>query len=209
MAASADLSKKARELVRAGKYFYKRGWVPATSGNFSARLDEVRMAITVSSRHKGHLNEKDIMVADLQGNSLTKGKKPSAEALLHAILYRRDPAIGAVLHTHSVNATVLSLLCQERLRLTDYEVLKAFSGIDTHQCEVTVPIFPNDQDIARLADRVDRYLDIHVGIPGYLIAGHGFYTWGASVNDARRHIEAFEFLFECEVLMQRIGKINE
>ena len=44
------------------------------------------------------------------------------------------------------------------------------------------------------------YPDAH----GYLIAGHGFYTWGYSVEDAIRHIEAFEFLFECEMLLRRL-----
>jgi methylthioribulose-1-phosphate dehydratase len=196
---------QARALIRAGRFFFERGWVPATSGNFSARLADQRIAITVSGRHKGVLDEDGIMVVDLDGRPLSEGKRPSAETWLHVSLYRRDPAVGAVLHTHSVNATVLSRLSPGKLRLRDYEVLKAFPGIDTHECEVAVPVFPNDQDIPRLAEVVTRYLDVHPETQGYLIAGHGFYTWGRSVEDACRHIEAFEFLFECEVLMRRLA----
>ena len=205
-----DFPKKARELIRVGRFLFERGWVPATSGNFSARLDASHAAITVSGRHKGHLDEDGIMVVDMEAAAVSKGKKPSAETLLHTSLYRRDPAIGAVLHTHSANATVLSVLSQGQggawgaLRLRDYEVLKAFPGIDTHDCEVAVPVFPNDQDIARLAVSVGGYLDRYPDARGYLIAGHGFYTWGRTVEDASRHIEAFEFLFECEVLMRRL-----
>lgn len=179
--------------------------MPATSGNFSARLDDDRLAITVSGRHKGRLGEADIMLVDGQGQSLSAGRKPSAETLLHTLLYRRDPDIRAVLHTHSVNATVLSKTGRTELRLRDYEVQKAFPGIDSHDCEITVPIIPNDQDMERLADRVVELLD-RQPIPGYLIAGHGLYTWGNSVDDACRHIEAFEFLFECEVLTRRLGQ---
>jgi methylthioribulose-1-phosphate dehydratase len=109
-----------------------------------------------------------------------------------------------VLHTHSVNATVLSLLTEGGLRLRDYELLKAFPAIDTHENELAVPVFPNDQDIGRLAASVASYLDLHPETQGYLIAGHGCYTWGSRVEDARRHLEAFEFLFECEVLLRRL-----
>lgn len=199
-----DFPKKARELIQTGRFLFERGWVPATSGNFSARLDQTHAAITVSGRHKGLLDEESIMVVDMEGRAVSEGKRPSAETLLHTLLYRRDPAIGAVLHTHSVNATVLSMLTDGELRLRDYELLKAFPGIDTHETELVVPVFSNDQDIARLAASVEGYLDLHPGTRGYLIAGHGCHIWGSTVEDARRHVEAFEFLFECEVLMRRL-----
>ncbi|MDQ2696348.1 MAG: methylthioribulose 1-phosphate dehydratase [Pseudomonadota bacterium] len=200
-----DLHQKAWELIRVGRFFFRSGWVPATSGNFSARLDSGDVAITVSGRHKGDLTERDIMVVNLDGQPLTD-QKPSAETLLHTRLYRRNPDAGAVLHTHSANATVLSRLHRDALRLVDYEVLKALPGVASHQETITVPIFANDQDIRRLAGAVEAYLDSHPPVYGYLIAGHGFYTWGRTVADARRHVEAFEFLFQCEMLLQRISQ---
>ncbi|HXH03225.1 MAG TPA: methylthioribulose 1-phosphate dehydratase [Candidatus Competibacteraceae bacterium] len=199
------VSTQAQALIAAGRFFFERGWVPATSGNFSARLDADTALITVSGRHKGRLDEDSFLRVDLQGRPL-EARKPSAETLLHTLMYRREPAIGAVLHTHSVNSTVLSRLHREYLELNDYEVLKAFPGIDTHASTVRLPIFANDQDIARLSGEVERYLDRRPDTPGYLIAGHGLYTWGASVDDAMRHVEALEFLFECETLTRRMGQ---
>lgn len=192
-------------LIEAGREFARRGWVPATAGNFSARVDEKTLAITVSGRHKGELRPEDVMLADLHGVSLTEGKRSSAETGLHTQLYRRDPHIGAVLHVHSANATVLSRIYKGALRLRDYEVLKAFPGVDTHEACVDVPIFPNDQDIERLAARIDAYMDAHGPLIAYMIEGHGCYTWGRTLADARRHVEALEFLLECEVLMKRMG----
>ena len=61
-----------------------------------------------------------------------------------------------------------------------------------------IPIFPNDQDIDRLAARVDDWLDQHGDTHGYIIASHGFYTWGATVAAALRQVEALEFLFDIE-----------
>lgn len=194
----------AHDLLEAGRYIDGRGWVPATSGNFSARLDAERIAITVSGRHKGRLTADDFMVVDLAGNPLTTGKRPSAETLLHTQLYAHDPAIGAVLHTHSRNATVLSRrLGSDDLVLEGYELLKAFPGVTTHEIRVTVPVYPNEQDIPRLAGQVQAELDSGEPLYGYLIAGHGLYTWGATVEETLRHIEAFEFLFECELEERR------
>ena len=172
--------------------------MPATSGNFSVRLPDGRLVLTVSGRHKGKLTPDDLLLADADGRSLD-GRRPSAETQLHVQVYRRFPGARCVLHPHTVNATLLSRLHAGRLVLQDYELLKAFSGVDSHDCAVTVPIFPNDQDIDRLAQVVDAYMARHAAVHGYLIAGHGFYTWGSSVEDALRHVEAFEFLFDCEM----------
>ncbi len=191
-------------LAEAGRTLHARGWVPATSGNFSSRVSDGEIAITVSGRHKGELTRDDILRADLQGKSLDPGRRPSAETLLHCQLYRRFHDVGAVFHTHSMNATLVSRLHGEGLVLEDYELLKAFDGITTHEQRMTVPVFPNDQDMTRLADRVDRYMDHHPPVHGYLIAGHGLYTWGRDIRDVLRHVEAFEFLFACEIKLLEI-----
>ncbi|UHD17213.1 methylthioribulose 1-phosphate dehydratase [Thiocapsa bogorovii] len=198
--------QRAAELIDVGHFCFSRGWLPATSGNLSARLDKRRIAITVSGRHKGELDASGIMAMDLGGGILTAGCRPSAETELHLMLYRRDPAIGAVLHTHSVNATVLSRLAGDALMLSDYEVLKALPGIETHKTRLALPVFPNDQDIGRLALEVEQALERTPDLSGYLIAGHGLYTWGSNVAEARRRIEAFEFLLECETLTRSMSR---
>ena len=200
------LDDLAAALIDVGRQVSARGWVPATSGNFSARLDEDRIAITVSGTHKGHLNAGDIMLVDEDGESLD-GKRPSAETLLHTWLYQWRPDIRAVLHTHSMRSTVLSRIADGEILLDGLEVLKAFEGVDTHETEIVIPVFPNDQDIACLAEQVGEYLLQHPDVPGYLIAGHGLYTWGNSISSALRHLEAFEFLFDCALEMRRLNQL--
>ncbi|WP_095107283.1 methylthioribulose 1-phosphate dehydratase [Pseudomonas sp. Irchel 3E20] len=190
----------ARQIIDAGRFLYGRGWSPATSSNYSTRLGAEQALLTVSGKHKGQLGPDDVLATDLAGNSLEPGKKPSAETLLHTQLYAWRADIGAVLHTHSVNATVLSRVTAGAfIEFEDYELQKAFSGISTHESRVRVPIFDNDQDIVRLAAQVQPWLDAHPECVGYLIRGHGLYTWGPQMSDALRQIEAFEFLFECEL----------
>ncbi len=202
---TATREQLSRAIIDAGRFLYGRGWSPATSSNYSARLTSAEALLTVSGKHKGELGMDDLLAVDMAGQSLEEGKKPSAETLLHTQLYRWKPEIGAVLHTHSVNATVLSrITLSDSLVFADYELQKAFTGISTHESQVEVPIFDNDQDIARLAARVQPWLEEHPDCVGYLIRGHGLYTWGAQMSDALRQIEAFEFLFECELKVRAL-----
>lgn len=199
---SAQAPALAEALAATGRSFDRRGWVPATGGNFSARLSPERVLITVSGVHKGELKPEDFAVADLHGAALTPGRKLSYETGLHTQLYRSDPAIGAVLHVHSVANTVLSRR-GDRLRLQGYELLKMLPGISEPETEVEVPVFENDQDIGRLSQRVDAHMK-RQPLPGaYLISGHGLYAWGATIGQARHRVEALEFMFECELQNQR------
>lgn len=197
------LRELAGELVLSTRELAALGWTPATSGNFSHRLDRDHAAITVSGRDKGRLTQADIMVVDLDGHAVGSSHRPSAETLLHTRLYRRLPEIGCVLHTHSRAQTVASRLYagSGHVRLEGYELLKAFHGNNTHEAAIDLPVLPNTQDMPALAAQVDALLDRQC-LWGYLIDGHGLYAWGRDLSEARRHLEAFEFLLGCELDMR-------
>jgi len=198
--AAGSIITNVRELAAAG-------WTPATSSNFSQRLDERHAAITVSGRDKGKLTEDDIMVVDFDGKAVGTDHRPSAETLLHTQLYKRYPDVGCVLHTHSQNQTIASRLFAGRgyMRLEGYELLKAFRGNETHEAELLVPVLPNSQDMHTLAAQVDCLLEERP-MWGYLIDGHGLYAWGRDMAEARRHLEAFEFLFGCELELRKLQR---
>lgn len=195
-------------IIRAGRFAAERDWVPATSGNFSVRVDAARIAVTKSACDKGALSPGDVMSLAL-AESLPPGV--SAEAPLHVALYMRSPEIGAIFHVHSPNAALYSRLHGGRASVTlrGWELQKAFAGIASHETPVEVPIFANDQDTKGLAKRIDEVLSEPVAsgtrAPGYLLAGHGLYAWGASPSDALRHLEAFDALFALELEMMRMS----
>jgi methylthioribulose-1-phosphate dehydratase len=199
----------AAAIAEVGRDLYGRGWLPATSGNLSVRLDADSCAVTVSSRHKGRLAVADVMRVDLAGRALSPGR-PSAETLLHTALYGRSEAIGAVLHTHGPASTVVGLRHPGRTELVveGYELLKAFAGIETHATRLAFPIFDNTQDIAALAGEVGARLD-RAPPPcyGYLIRGHGTYVWGRDLDEAGRHLEALEYLAACELALAGPGAV--
>ncbi|HBF07446.1 MAG TPA: methylthioribulose 1-phosphate dehydratase [Gammaproteobacteria bacterium] len=183
--------------------YYLRGWTPATSSNFSIRNNRDVVQITRSGRHKGRLNPQDFMRLKHTGEAIDEGK-PSAETGLHLMLYQYDTEIKAVLHTHSPKATVLSMIEKsDSIEFTDYEILKAFPGVAGHETTLSLPVYDNSQDIPALVKQIEPILP-QLQIPGFLIRGHGIYTWGNSLADADRHLEALEYLLECEIIRRQI-----
>ena len=198
-----------RGLIEAGRDFWRRGWSLGTSSNYSVIVgrDPLTLLLTGSGFDKGRLEPDQFVLVDDEGRSLHPGyPKPSAETLLHVVLARSVGA-GAVLHTHSVLGTVLSErhLAEGKLTISGYEMLKGLEGVTTHDTSIDVEIFANTQDIAALAKEVEaRLLDPDRPLRrGFLIAGHGLYTWAADLAGARRQVEVFEFLFEV-VTQQRL-----
>ncbi|HEX5488787.1 MAG TPA: methylthioribulose 1-phosphate dehydratase [Rhodanobacteraceae bacterium] len=195
------------EIARIGTELAARGWTPATSSNFSMRIDEETIAVTVSGRDKRVLSADDVMAVDLGGQPVGRGGRPSAETNLHLQIYRRCPGTGAVLHTHSRNQTVASRLFAHEgaIALEGWELQKALTGYTSHDSRLDVPVFPNSQDMADIEQDVAAWLDVGKPLYAYLIEGHGLYTWGRDMPEARRHLEALEFLLACELDLKRLG----
>jgi methylthioribulose-1-phosphate dehydratase len=197
---SADaIADTARELATLG-------WTPATSSNFSMRIDADHAAITISGRHKGRLGRDDIMLIDMHGHAVGTDARPSAETALHTQIYRRWPDMWAVLHTHSRTQSVASRLFANDgvIRLQGWELQKAITGFTSHDSVLEIPVFPNTQHMPELVARVDTWLDAGKPLHAYLIDGHGIYTWGRDMAETHRHLEALEFLLGCELDLKKL-----
>jgi methylthioribulose-1-phosphate dehydratase len=173
------------------------------------RVDSSHAAVTISGRDKGRLGVDDIMIVDLDGKPVGTTTRPSAETALHTQIYRRFADAGAVLHTHSRAQTVASRQNARRgvVRFEGWELQKAIAGFTTHESVLDLPVFPNTQEMDVLVRRVDAWIDAGKPLHGYLIDGHGIYTWGRDMPETRRHLEAFEFLLNCELDLLRLGGI--
>ncbi|MGH8016315.1 MAG: methylthioribulose 1-phosphate dehydratase [Candidatus Zixiibacteriota bacterium] len=187
------------ELMSVIKRITARGWCPATAGNFSVLLDRspIRMLITPSGVDKNLISEADLLEVNEQVEVLSGNGNPTAEGLIHAAVYKTRDA-KSVLHIHTVANTVLSEKhCKQGyLKISGYEILKAFPGVTTHEHTERIPIFSNSQDMNVLSNEILEKLNKDKNIKAVLLAGHGIYTWGSSPQTAYQHLEAFEFLFE-------------
>lgn len=195
-----QLNPNAIALCALGRWIANRHWVPATGGNFSIRSGDHSALVTASGKDKGELSPQDLLPVSWQDGSLSCPGTPSAETALHAQLYQLDPAIKAVLHTHSVQATVFSRLFNEqRYVFHGYEMQKAISGNSSHDAPCPLALFDNTQDIPVLAAQVAQRWQQQPLNWGLLVRGHGLYVWGRSLDEAKRHLEGWEFLINCEL----------
>ena len=197
---------EAEALCETARWCAVKGWVPATSGNFSVRERGAgRIWISRSGLDKGRMTPADLLELDLEGKVLSGTAsggiaKPSAETALHVVIYRDRPEANAILHVHTVWNTLIGARCvgEGQVRITGYELLKAMDGVDTHEHREVVPVLANSQEYSVLSTQLEECLGSNPSAHGVLLSGHGLYTWGKSVEDAKRHLEALEFLFEVE-----------
>jgi methylthioribulose-1-phosphate dehydratase len=197
--ATDSLQAAAESLCATARWCYAQGWVPATSGNFSVRVNG-RILITASGLDKGTLTPAELLEVNAKGGILSGEGKPSAETGLHVVLYGARPDAGAILHVHTVWNTLISARFAPRgyVPIKGYELLKGLAGVTTHAHIERVPILENSQNYGDLAEQLASALDANPQAHGVLLSRHGLYTWGQSVAEARRHLEALEFLFEVE-----------
>jgi methylthioribulose-1-phosphate dehydratase len=188
-------------LIEAANGFYTKNWMPGTSGNLSIRTsganEPLNFVITASGKDKGALTPSDFVIVGVDGAPIEDTEhKSSAETLLHAAVYQKIKEARAVYHVHTVQAALLSnygLTDGESIRFRGLEMLKGL-GLDTHDTEVELPVLENSQDMLTLSQQLPHR--IHRKVPGFLLKGHGLYTWGASPFHAKRHIEIWQYLFE-------------
>ena len=181
------------------RWCYARGWAPATSGNFSVRSG-AHILITPTGLDKGTLTPADLLEIDLEGRAIGGHGKPSAETGLHTVIYRDRHEARAILHVHSIWNTILSghFAGKGYVSLEGYELLKGLAAVSSHTHRERVPIIGNSQNYDELSAHLAATLQDHQQAHGVLLSRHGLYTWGGAVAEARRHLEALEFLFEVE-----------
>ena len=159
-----DFKMVAEQLVQTARWASRMGWAPATSTNYSVRLPDdaapAYCAITSSGVDKGTIEVEHILAVDQHGRPIDADRlKPSAETpSICCSIARWEPE--PCIHTHSLPAALLSQLARDegRILLSGWELLKGLSGIDTHEVEISLPVFPNSQDMQALSTRVERSL---------------------------------------------------
>ncbi|MBQ8016516.1 MAG: class II aldolase/adducin family protein [Methanobrevibacter sp.] len=116
------MKKNIAEIISVSNEIYDKGLVSGKSGNISARFGDV-VAITPTLKSLSNLNEEDIVLVDMEGNVLTKGK-PSSEVNMHLEIYKKRPDVNAIVHTHSPYATGFAFSDKKLKRLEGFGEIK-------------------------------------------------------------------------------------
>jgi methylthioribulose-1-phosphate dehydratase len=190
------MNQQLAETIRA---YHQKGWSPATSTNYSFKTESDSKTIFVSRSgiDKSQFQPEDFICVDLEGNAIAEfaGIKPSAETLIHCVLYDLFPETQVILHSHSVYSVVMSQKFEAEITFEGYEIQKGFAGQTTHENKISIPILPNSQDMQEFAtcmrESKDRF-ENHC----FVIRNHGTYAWGKNLFEAKRHLETLEYLLE-------------
>lgn len=196
-----SLDLQTAQLLSIIRDIHTRGWSDATSTNYSFRHPNREViSISRSGVDKAIFEAADLIEMHLDGTLLPgfQHSKPSAETALHLFLYSLG-GVGAILHSHSVDVTVYSLLHAEAdsLDFSGFEMQKALADVDHPDTTVTLPLFDNDQDMERLRLELARRFSERPPVHGFILKGHGLYAWGSNLSEAKRHLQAYEFLVTC------------
>lgn len=195
-----------RLIVELCRQFYGLGWVSGTGGGISIRQDQ-KVYLAPSGVQKERLREEDLFVLDEAGEVLSApvaaGTKVSACAPLFFNAYRLRDA-GAVIHSHSVNAVMATLLSEDTFRVTHLEMMKGITGVGYHD-QLVVPIIENTAHESDLAESMAEAMEQYPESYAVLVRRHGVYVWGKDWLTAKKHAECYDYLFEAAVHMQKLG----
>lgn len=177
------LREKFENAIWVAGSLFQRGKTAGSSANLSFRHGDV-IYITGSGTCFGRLTVESFAAVSLDGQSLN-GVKPSKEFPLHQMCYQKDPAIGAVVHTHSFYSTLWSCLPHEGTGSvvpdhTPYLRMKVGS----------IALVPYAKPGSRELFELFRQ-QVNQG-DGYLLANHGPVVPGKDVLDAFYGLEELE-----------------
>ena len=184
-----------RDILRYGKMLHDRGFVAASDGNLSVRLDSGRLLVTPTGMSKGMMRTSDLVTVDTEGRRVAGRRDVTSELGMHLLIYRLRPDVKAIVHAHPATATGF-----------------AASGMDLTQplvCEVVIGLgsiplarygTPGTTELAdALAPLVPQYNAI-------LMANHGVVTYGDTLEQAYMRMETVEHFARIALVAHMLGK---
>ncbi|MBI5522126.1 MAG: class II aldolase/adducin family protein [Desulfarculus sp.] len=186
-----------RELVRFARLAARQGYMVASDGNLSLRLDGERLLITPSGALKARLRPSDILEVDLEGRLLAGQGQPSAELGLHLAAYQAQPQAGAVIHAHPPLATAITLAGQVLMVEALPELLYSLGKVPT-----VAYATPGSAELARAAAP-------HLaGQRAVLLARHGTLTTGPDLAGAWALTEKLEHAAGMQIAAASLGGLQ-
>ncbi|MGG3572320.1 methylthioribulose 1-phosphate dehydratase [Bacillus gobiensis] len=190
------------ELAEIKEELAERDWFMGTSGNLAIKVQDepLQFLVTASGKDKRKQTKEDFLLVDQNGAPVgSTNVKPSFETLLHCEIYKKTAA-GCSLHVHTVANNVISELYGDEGKIVfqGQELIKAF-GYWEEDAELTIPIIHNYAHIPRLAETLSSFVNDDKG--AVLIRNHGITAWGKDGFEAKKILEACEFLFQYQVTL--------
>jgi L-fuculose-phosphate aldolase len=181
-------------IVQFGRRLHDNGFVAATDGNLSVRLDGNRLLVTPTCMSKGMMRPQDMVIVDMQGNRLAGKRKVSSEIGMHLLIYRLRPDVQGIVHAHPPTATGFAASGFELSRPLVCEVVVGLGSIPLARY--------GTPGTAELAEALEPLIPDHDAI---LMANHGVVTYGTSLENAFMKMETVEHFAKIALVTHLLG----
>lgn len=196
------------------RLFYDQGWVSGTGGGISVKAGEDRIVMAPSGVQKERMAPTDMFVLDGKGDVVESPqarpppypapKLSECSPLFMSAYELRDA--GAVLHSHSLNAVMATMLDPQatEFTVTHLEMIKGIQGHGFYG-NCVVPIIENTARECELTDRLRKAIQDYPKANAVLVRRHGVYVWGKTWIQAKTQAECYDYLFGAAVKMAQLG----
>lgn len=187
-----------RDIVLFGRMLHRRGYVAATDGNLSVRLDDRRILATPTSMSKGAMKPSDLVIVDMQGRRLAGRREVSSEIGMHLLIYQLRPDVRGIVHAHPTTATGYAAA---GLALNQPLVSEIVIGLGCIPlAEYGTPGTPECwQALESLIPQYDAIL----------MSNHGVVTYGNDLKSAYMKMETVEHFAKIALVTHLLGRQHE
>jgi L-fuculose-phosphate aldolase len=183
------------EIVRLGRMLHTKGFVAATDGNISARVNGGMILATPTCISKGMMEPEDLVLVDLDGKKIEGRREVSSEIQMHALIYRMRPEIRGVVHAHPPTATGFAAAGLALDRALVSEIVVSLDSVPL--ANYGTPGTPE------LLEALEPFIPGHHAI---LMANHGAVTYAEDVLHAYMHMETVEHFAKISLVAHLLGR---
>jgi L-fuculose-phosphate aldolase len=183
------------DICRFGKLLHERGYVAATDGNLSVRLDPDTVLCSPTMMSKGMMECEDLVIVDTSGRRVNGRRNVSSEIAMHLLIYRLRPDVHGIVHAHPPTATGF-----------------AAAGLPLNQALVSeIVISLGCIPLARYATPGTAELThaLEPLVPNYdaiLMANHGVVSYGSDLVQAYMKMETVEHFARITMVTYLLGR---
>lgn len=186
-----------QEIVRIGKLLHEKGFIAATDGNISVRLNEFSILATPTCISKGMMTHEDLVTVDFRGQKLSGYREVSSEIAMHLLIYRTRPDVHSIVHAHPPTATGFAAAGIALDQALISEIVLALGTVPL--ARYATPGSP------ALCDALEPYVAGHDAI---LMANHGVVTYGEDLLTAYMNMETVEHFAKIALTTRQLGQQN-
>lgn len=182
----------------------KSNLITLTWGNVSAKDEESGLIIIKPSGVSyDTMKPKDMVVVDLDGNTVEGTYLPSSDLPTHLYLYKQFPSLGGIVHTHSTFATAFAQSGREIIAYGTTHADAFYGSIpctrDLTEAEISEAYEWNTGKV--IAEAVRDF----IAVPGMIVKNHGVFTWGETAEKAVENAITLEEVAKMAFLTEQLN----